>query len=142
MQEKPVLVFLKTYDKSSEGLQTLLEFFDIDEACVPSFEIGPDPLADSVVVLYSEVPPEAVLPLQTAVSRARACNLDTPEESALCVLSTHPLPDGNKRLAFLLFIAKYIEKYESFPCCRDFKRVLEEWASHLKKEGLDQSYRS
>lgn len=137
MQEKPVLVFLKTYDLSSAPPRTLLDFFDTDEACVPTTDVS-NPLEDAVRMLYRTVPPEAVLTESVAVSRAKMCDLETPEASALCVLRNHPLPDGNKRLAFLLFLYKYIYLYDEPPCCRSFGKVIARWLQELNLEGEDE----
>lgn len=136
MHEKPILTFFKVYDKSRAKPEALLEFFDTDEACIPTYiedllDKGLTPVEAVAKTLLDLSPPLVPMTVSQTEKLLSRCDLDTPEKSALCILETHPLPDGNKRSAFLMFLAKYMTIYNELPCCKMFRAVLEKWFKHI-----------
>jgi len=130
LHEKPALTFLKVYDKSTETPRSLLEFFNTDEPCVPAYiaqllDEGLSPIEAVSKALLDLSPPDVLLTASQIEALLSKCDFDDPEKSAFCLLRTHPLPDGNKRSAFLMFLAKS----RRIRTCSEFKQVLENWMS-------------
>ena len=225
MQEKPVLTFFEVFDISLARSEKLLQFFDTDEACLPTvlkqyIDRGDDPLVAAAKTLLQLSKPNVPMTVDQIVSLASRCYqiskpkaslfkaeikahtfkpfshpthggsitpsppmradrgngsktrpgcesqkgrctpepprsrdstenpralgrgggrgiYNTPEDVAHCILATHPLPDGNKRFAFLVFVAMYVYNYDDVPCCKRFKSVLERWINEQKLSEPD-----
>ena len=131
MQDGPIQVFLSVYDESEATDHELISFFkSTDECCVPSAEFMNliekyGLIEGSIRRLYTgPAQPKVKLPIHEAVERVR--KIIDPKEPAKAVENVvryHPLPDGNKRLALLLFIGiRFLDG--TAPLCRDFGEVL------------------
>jgi len=129
---KQILLFLKVYDRSISSPRDLLEFFDTDGSCIMNAEevlqrTDGDVLRAAYDLLM-QVPPDVKLTYEKFKERVKPYfDPSDPLRTAKRIVRYHPLPDGNKRAALVLYILLYWLNNEYFPPCKHLKKILEEY---------------